>query len=153
MTWFDGALIAVHRIHHQREDLVEELARLLGVAVGQQLHRGLQVGEEHGHLLALALQGTPGGHNLLGQIGRGIAHGLRGWWEDGSWGEGLGWEGQRRTTAPTELEPWRVLKPTLPTATREGSATLPAEFHALRILKATARATHGCALRHGRTSG
>jgi hypothetical protein len=28
------------------EDRVEELARLLGVAVGQQLHRALQIGEE-----------------------------------------------------------------------------------------------------------
>ena len=39
--------------------------------------------EEHRHLLALAFEGTPGGHNLLGQIGRGIAQGLSGWWEDG----------------------------------------------------------------------
>jgi hypothetical protein len=60
------ALVAVHRHHHALQHRVEELARLLGVAVCQQLHRGLQVGEEHGHLLALALQGTAGRENLLG---------------------------------------------------------------------------------------
>jgi hypothetical protein len=43
----------VHRLHHPFEDGVEERARLLGVAVGEQLHRALEIGEEHGHLLAL----------------------------------------------------------------------------------------------------
>ena len=52
----DGALVAVDGFHHALEHGVEELARLLGIAVGEQLHRALQVGEEHGDLLALALQ-------------------------------------------------------------------------------------------------
>ena len=50
------ALVAVHGLHHALEHGVEELARLLGVAVGEQLHRALEVGEEHGDLLALAFQ-------------------------------------------------------------------------------------------------
>ena len=50
----DGALVAVDGLHHPLEDGVEELARLLGVAVGEQLHRALEVGEEHRDLLALA---------------------------------------------------------------------------------------------------
>ena len=54
----DGALVAMHRLHHPLEHRVEELARLLGVAVGQQLHRALEVGEEHGDLLALAFEGA-----------------------------------------------------------------------------------------------
>ena len=36
-----GAFVAVHRFHHVFENRVEELARLLGVTVGQQLHRPL----------------------------------------------------------------------------------------------------------------
>ena len=52
----DGALVAVDGLHHPLEHGVEELARLLGVAVGEQLHRALEVGEEHGDLLALALE-------------------------------------------------------------------------------------------------
>jgi hypothetical protein len=31
---------------------VEELARLLGIAVGEQLHRALEISEEDRHLLA-----------------------------------------------------------------------------------------------------
>ena len=50
------ALVAVDRLHHPLEHGVEELARLLGIAVGQQLHRALEVGEEHGDLLALAFE-------------------------------------------------------------------------------------------------
>jgi hypothetical protein len=52
----DGALVAVDGFHHVLEHGVEEPARLLWIAVGQQLHRALQVGEEHRHLLALALE-------------------------------------------------------------------------------------------------
>jgi hypothetical protein len=52
----DGALVAVDGLHHPLEDGVEELARLLGVPVGEQLHRALQIGEEDRHLLTLALQ-------------------------------------------------------------------------------------------------
>ena len=53
----DGALVAMDGLHHALEDGVEELPRLLGVAVGQQLHRALEVGEEHRDLLALAFEG------------------------------------------------------------------------------------------------
>jgi hypothetical protein len=52
----DGALVAVHRIHHQLEHGVEERSRLFGIAVGQQCHRTLEVGEENRDLLALAFQ-------------------------------------------------------------------------------------------------
>ena len=54
----DRALVVMDGLHHPLEDRVEELARLLGVAVGEQLHRALEVGEEHGDLLALALEGA-----------------------------------------------------------------------------------------------
>ena len=54
----DGALVAVDGLHHPLEDRVEELARLLGVAVGEQLHRALEVGEEDRDLLALAFEGA-----------------------------------------------------------------------------------------------
>ena len=64
----DRALVAVDRLHHPLEDRVEELARLLGVPVGEQLHRALEVGEEHRDLLALALQGGLRGQDLLGEV-------------------------------------------------------------------------------------
>ena len=54
----DRALVAVDGLHHPLEDGIEELPRLLGVAVGEQLHRALEVGEEHRDLLALAFEGA-----------------------------------------------------------------------------------------------
>ena len=64
----DGALVAVDGLHHVLEHGVEELAGLLGIAVGEQLHRALEVGEEDGHLLALALERGLGGQDLLGEV-------------------------------------------------------------------------------------
>ena len=68
----DGALVPVDRLHHVLEDRVEELARLLGVAVGEQLHRALEVGEEDGDLLALALQRRLASQDLLGEVFGGV---------------------------------------------------------------------------------
>ena len=56
-----GALVAVDRLDHAFEHRVEELLRILGVAVSKQLHRTLDVGEQHGDLLALTLEGCSRG--------------------------------------------------------------------------------------------
>jgi len=37
-----GSLVAVHRIHDPLEDRVEEPPRVLGVTVGEQLHRAFR---------------------------------------------------------------------------------------------------------------
>ena len=71
----DGALVVMDGLHHPLEDGVEELPRLLGVAVGEQLHRALQVGEEDRDLLALALEGALRGENLLGEVLGGVGLG------------------------------------------------------------------------------
>src|SRR5262249_22537179 len=44
---------------------VEDLARFLGIAVGEQLHRALEVGEQDGHLLPFPFERGPGGENEL----------------------------------------------------------------------------------------
>jgi hypothetical protein len=67
-----GALVAMHSLHHAFEDGVEELARLLGVAVGQELHRALEVREQYRDLLPLPFQGALRGQGLLGEVVRGI---------------------------------------------------------------------------------
>jgi hypothetical protein len=54
----DGALVAMHRLHHVLENGIKQLARLLGIAVGEELHRSLEVREEDRDLLALALKGA-----------------------------------------------------------------------------------------------
>ena len=71
----DGAFVLVHGRHHAVEHRIEQLPRLLGVALGQQLHRPLEVGKQHRDLLALAFQSGAGGEDLLGQIWRGVRQG------------------------------------------------------------------------------
>jgi hypothetical protein len=68
----DGAFIAMHRRHHAFEDRVEELAGLFGITIGQQLHRALEIGEQHRDLLAFAFEGSAGGEDLLGQMRWGV---------------------------------------------------------------------------------
>jgi len=63
-----GALVVMDGVHHQCEHGIEELARLLGVAVGEELHGALEVGEEDGDLLALAFEGGLGSEDLLGEM-------------------------------------------------------------------------------------
>src|SRR5215510_4047493 len=41
----DRALVTMDRVHHTFEHGIEKLARLLGIAVGEQLHRALEAGE------------------------------------------------------------------------------------------------------------
>jgi hypothetical protein len=64
----DRALVAVDGLHHPLENGVQQLARLLGVTVGQKLHGALQVGEEHGDLFALALERALRRQDLLGEV-------------------------------------------------------------------------------------
>src|SRR5262245_12400137 len=87
-------------VHHQREDWIDELARVLGIAIGEQLQRALEVGEEHRDLLALAFEGRLGGEDLFGEVLGGVALGraVSGAGGGGFWGE------RGRMSAPrTEL--------------------------------------------------
>jgi len=61
-------LVPMDGFHHPFNDPVEDLPGLLGVAVGEQLHRPLQVREQHRDLLALAFEGALGGEDLLGEM-------------------------------------------------------------------------------------
>ena len=70
-----GALVVMNGVHHALENRIENFARLFGIAVAEQLHRALDVGEEHGHLLPLAFQCRPRGEDLLGEVLRSV--GLR----------------------------------------------------------------------------
>src|SRR5262249_32943385 len=56
------------RLHHPLEDRIEDPAGLLGVAVGEELHRTLKICKEDGHLLALTLQSGLGGEDLVGEM-------------------------------------------------------------------------------------
>ena len=63
-----GPFVPMDGLHHAFEHGIEDLSPLLGVAVGQQLHRPLEVGERHRDLPAFAFEGAPGGEDLLGKV-------------------------------------------------------------------------------------
>jgi len=41
----DGTFVVMDGLHHEFEDRIEKFSGLLGVMVGQQLHRALEIGE------------------------------------------------------------------------------------------------------------
>ena len=71
-----GALEAVHAVGEDVEEAVHDPVPRLGVDLLRQLHRAPHVGEEDGHLLALALEGVTRGEYLLGQVPRGVGVGI-----------------------------------------------------------------------------
>ena len=62
------ALVAVDGLHQPFQDGVEQTPRLLRIAVSQELHRPLQVREQHRDLLALALDRLAGVEDLLDEM-------------------------------------------------------------------------------------
>jgi len=51
--------------------------RVLGIAVSEQLHGALEVGKQHGDLLALAFESRLGGEDLLSEMLRRVRIGRR----------------------------------------------------------------------------
>jgi hypothetical protein len=69
----NGSFVAVNGLNHLLENRVQNSACFLRVAVGEQLHRALEVGEEPGDLLALTFERSLGRQDLLGEVLRSIA--------------------------------------------------------------------------------
>jgi hypothetical protein len=64
----DSTLVVVHCFHHAFEHRVEDLARLFRVALREQFHRTLQIGEQHSDLLALTFNRFFGEQHALGKV-------------------------------------------------------------------------------------
>ena len=135
------ALVAVDGLHHALEHGIEELARLLGVPVGEQLHRALEVGEEYRHLLALALKGALRGEDLLGEVLGGVGVGSG---EPGLGLPALG--GQGRGAPTTELFAGLVGEPAGGAGGGEWRRTLSAEAASRSILGVAPGTLHAGAL-------
>ena len=120
-----GALVAVDSFHHPLEDRIEELPRLLGVAVGEQLHRALEVGEEHGHLLPFAFERALGGQDFLGEVLGGVGLGR---------GELVRRRAERSGALAAELVLGGIGCATGGADRREWSGAFPAELHARRVV-------------------
>jgi hypothetical protein len=130
------ALVAVDGFHHELEHRIEELARVLGITVAQELHRALEIGEEHGDLLALALEHALGREDLLGQVlGRVRARGSEAGLSAGRSAHGM-------RTLQTELGGRGELATAVCAPSRERSRALQAELRPRGILSLASRARH-----------
>ena len=64
----DRPFVVVNGLDHPFEHGLEQLLRSLGVAVRKDLHRTLDIREQHGDLLAFTLEAYPGGEDLVGKV-------------------------------------------------------------------------------------
>ena len=96
-----GAFVAVDRVHHGMQGGIEQLLSRLRIEISYQLRGALEIGKEHGDLLAFAFQGAARREDFLGQIGWGIGEGCRcGRWCHG-WSKGGGNIPIQTSTAPS----------------------------------------------------
>ena len=131
-----GALIAVHCLDHAVEHRVEkELLRGLGVAVDEQLHRTLDVGEQHGDLLALTLECCSRGKDPVGKVLRRVTLGR---------GKSANIRNGRQRMATFGAEPGcgRHLAATVDAGSPERSRALLADLRLERVLVLALRAFH-----------
>src|SRR5262249_1239241 len=63
----------MHRIHHEMQHRVDDLLRLFGIAVFDQLHRVPNVGKKNGDLLPFSFQRRPRGQYLFGEMSGNVA--------------------------------------------------------------------------------
>src|SRR5262245_34588450 len=124
----DSALVVMDRLHHPLKHWIEQLPPLLGIAVSQELHRALEVGEEDRHLLALALQCALGGEDPLGEMLGGV--GLWG----GKAGLAGGWSTDRLAALETELRARRKFCTALATLVSKPDPALETELRLRWIL-------------------
>src|SRR5262249_3215463 len=132
----DGALVAMHRVHHAFQHRVENAARFFGVAVGEQLHGALEVGEEHRDLLALAFQGAAGANDPLGQMLRRVVL----WGRRRAGGGRVGWE-RAATRSAESLARRRSLTTVRASELQPGAAVLT-EPGPLGVLRLALRTLH-----------
>jgi hypothetical protein len=96
----DGALEAVHGVHHVVDGGVEELLGGFGIEAADEFGRVLEIGKQHRDLFALPGEDRTGRQDLVSKMGGRIGLGGR---HARLWGVGCG--GQGRATATAELFP------------------------------------------------
>ena len=127
------AFVPVHGLHHPLEHWIEDLSRVFRVAIDEQFHRALQVGEEDGDLLALAFEGALRREDLLGEMPRNVGPRRR---------ESSGLDGEGRTTRATEV----LTRPHRLSAARADrlhpSAAVLAELGVVMVMSVAPRTFH-----------
>jgi hypothetical protein len=136
----DGPLVAVDGVHHPAEHGVQDAASIFGIAVGEQLHRAFEIGEEDGHLLALAFESRAGGEDALGKMlgSVGVRRGLRRCHRDGRGGCGS----DASAALVAEAAARGVLVATRGTGGVQLGTALVAELGTVAVLVLALRALH-----------
>jgi hypothetical protein len=127
-------------LHHVLEDRIEDLPRFLGVSVGEQFHRALEVGEKDRDLLALARERGLGRQDALGEMPRSVGRRA-----GDPRGDRQGTDlilSQRLTALPTEPRPRTCALSASRTHEFEATAALLAEGGIMRILVLASGAIH-----------
>jgi len=120
----------------------------VGIAVSEQLHGALEIGEEHSDELALAFEGTLGGEDLLSEMLGGIGVGRRkpaAFWVDARRGS------QGLTALLAELMDGCVRGPALRAQSSEFRAALRTELSVRRSFLLAPRTFHAGHLSDRRT--
>ena len=129
------------RLHHAFEHGIENHAGFLGVAVGEQLHRALEVGKQHGDLLAFAFERGLGGEDLLGEVLGGITR----WRSELLRRRGGHADGMR--ALGTEFRGGRDERAAVRTGPLEGRGAFLAELSTSAVIVVAAGALHDGAVR------
>jgi hypothetical protein len=132
----DRAFIVVHGLDHPLQHRIEQAPRVLRIAIGQELHRALEVREQDGHMLALSLQRVLGGADTLGQMRRRV-RGRR-----GETRRRVGRGAHGRGALRAELGGDRELALALGATCRHRGGAFGAELSPRRRLVLAARALH-----------
>ena len=134
----DRPLIAMDGFHHPLQDRIENPARFLRVAIGDQFHRSLHIGEQHGNLLALALLGGLRREDHLGEPLPGIAF---------RYGPHAGrFLRQRSTAGAAGVIGGNIGRPAGRTADFEARATFRAELSARWVVVLTVLTPHAAGI-------
>jgi hypothetical protein len=72
----------VNSVGEDLEEALHDPVPVFGIDRLREIHRALHVGEEHGHLLALAFKSAAGGEDLLGEVFRGVRARVTLGWRD-----------------------------------------------------------------------
>jgi len=125
----------VHGLHHALQHRIEDSARLLRVAIGEQFHRAFEVGEQHRDLLALAFQRRARGQDALGEVlGRVVL---------GNGGCGRGYAAEDPATLAAEVLVGWGLAPARGAQRNQPCPALAAEFLDGRVVVLTGGTLHG----------
>src|SRR5690348_4000958 len=123
-------------LHHPFQDWIKQFPHLLGIAVGEELHRALEVGKEHRHLFAFPFKGRLGDEDPLGEVlGR-----VNLWGGESRFRHWL--SSKRLSAGSTELPAQRYSRTTGWAGDIQLRATLLAEADARPIVEVAMRAKH-----------